>query len=138
LPNKLNATLAVVFLSFHIATKWALLTPLDALLGVAAGGGLLLLIRAVANRYYKEDALGLGDVKLMAAAGAGLGFPNILLALSIGSALGLLHGLGMGWHAQRKTGEKINFERINVPAGLGLCAGIAIVMTVQFGFGWMR
>jgi prepilin signal peptidase PulO-like enzyme (type II secretory pathway) len=80
----------------------------------------------------------LGDVKLMCAAGLGLGFPNIMLALSIGAGLGLLHGLFMGLKEKRRTCGKIDFGKINVPAGLGLCGGIAIVMVMQFGFGWME
>ena len=135
LPDKLNAALVVAFVLFHILTRWSLTTPLMAAEGAAAGGGLLLLIRAAANRFYDDDALGLGDVKLMAAAGLGLGFPGIMLALSLGAALGLLHGAAIGWR-QRRGGGKVDFRKINVPAGLGLCGGTAIVMVLQFGFGW--
>jgi len=137
LPDKLNAALAAACVIFHMVNKWALLAPVDILLGALAGGGLLLAIRAAANRFYNDDALGLGDVKLMAAAGLGLGFPNILLALSLGAALGLCHGLFMGWR-QKRAGGKVSFGKINVPAGLGLSAGIAIVLVMQFGFGWME
>ena len=137
LPDILNAMVAVTFFVFHIATHWSFITPTSAALGALAGGGLLLVIRTAAIRYYNEDALGLGDVKLMAAAGVGLGFPNILLALSIGAGLGMVHGLGMGLK-MRRAGGKVDFAKVNVPAGLGLCGGIAIVMVMSFGIGWMR
>lgn len=130
LPDKLNAGLALVFLLCHFSTQWSVVRMEDAFLGAVAGGGLLLLIRTAANHFYNEDALGLGDVKLMAAAGLGLGFPDVMLALSIGAALGLVHGCIMGWQ-QKKSGKKINFEKINVPAGPGLCIGIALVMMSQ-------
>lgn len=136
LPNAMNAALAGLFVLFHFATRWDLVSPEAAALGAVAGGGLLLLIRAVAQKFYGEDALGLGDVKLMTAAGAGLGFPDILLALSVGAGLGLLHGLVMGL-VKRRKGEKVDLGRVNVPAGLGLCGGIAIVMLMRFGFRWM-
>src|SRR5882724_7219559 len=83
LPDKMNLGLALACLLLHTMTRWTLLSPVEALAGAAAGG-LLLAVRAAARRYYHEDALGLGDVKLMGAAGIGLGFPNILLALSVG------------------------------------------------------
>jgi leader peptidase (prepilin peptidase)/N-methyltransferase len=137
LPDVLNAALATAFIIFHAFTHWSMLPPLSALLGAAVGGGLLLLIRTAANRFYKEDSLGLGDVKLMAAGGAGLGFPDILLALSLGAGLGLVHGLAMGWMEKRK-GAAVDFGRVNVPAGVGLAAGIAMVMTMRFSTVWMQ
>jgi leader peptidase (prepilin peptidase)/N-methyltransferase len=137
LPDKMNAGLAGAFIIFHFSTHWMLITPLEALGGLGAGGGLLLLIRAAANHFYKEDALGLGDVKLMAAAGLGLGFPNIMLALSLGAGFGMLHGIFMGLR-QKKAGAKVDFGRVNVPAGPGLCLGIALVMMAQFGMEWMK
>jgi leader peptidase (prepilin peptidase)/N-methyltransferase len=134
LPDSLNAALALSFIIFHIITHWQFITPLGAAEGGVAGGGLLLLIRAIANRYYHEDALGLGDVKLMAAAGLGLGFPNIFMALSLGAFAGLLHGLCMGLWEKKKNNHKVNWGRVNVPAGLGLTIGIALMMLYQFHF----
>lgn len=137
LPDYLNAALAMSFIIFHIITHWQLITPLQAVEGCLAGGGLLLLIRAIATKFYHEDALGLGDVKLMAAAGLGLGYPNIFMALSLGAFAGLLHGLCMGFLEKKRTSHKIDLGRVNVPAGLGLTVGIAIVMVYQFGFEWL-
>jgi leader peptidase (prepilin peptidase)/N-methyltransferase len=132
LPDKLNLALAIACLLLHVVTRWTLLSPVEAVAGAAASGGLLLLVRAAARKYYGEDALGLGDVKLMAAAGIGLGFPHVLLALSWGAGIGLVHGLVMGAR-KKKRGEKVDLSKINVPAGLGLCAGVVIVMVMQFG-----
>ena len=132
LPDKLNAALALSFAGFHIAQHWMWFSPALSLLGAGAGGGFLLLIRAAANRFYKDDALGLGDVKLMAAAGIGLGYPGIFLALSLGAFFGLLHGLGIAYFYKiKKVGE------VNVPAGVGLCLGILLVMFWQFGISWL-
>lgn len=136
LPNEMNAALAVTFGAFHIATNWQLVHPASALLGAFCGGGLLLVIRFFANRFYKQDSLGLGDVKLMAAAGIGLGFPNIFLALSAGAFAGLFHGAAMAIMEEKRTGQKQDLGDVSVPAGLGLCVGIAIVFVTQFGFGW--
>lgn len=138
LPNRLNAALAISLASFHISTNWQILTPPEALLGALAGGGFLLFIRTLSDKFYKPDSLGLGDVKLMAAAGLGLGYPNIMLALSLGAGLGLLHGFYMSCAARKKTGRKIPMGEVNVPAGAGLAAGIALTMIYAFGFEWLR
>lgn len=137
LPNYLNAALVLSFSAFHISINWQLISPTDALLGAFFGGGMLLTIRFLANKFYREDSLGLGDVKLMAAAGVGLGFPNIFLALSAGAFAGLLHGAVMALVYERRTGQKIKLDEINVPAGLGLCVGIVIVLATQFRLDWV-
>ena len=134
LPDYLNAALALSFMAFHISMHWQVITPAEAIEGGLAGGGLLLLIRTVANKFYHDDSLGLGDVKLMAAAGLGLGYPNIFMALSLGAFAGLLHGLCMALFERRKNNHKINIGLVNVPAGLGLTIGIALTMMHQFGF----
>lgn len=136
LPNKMNAALALTFGAFHISTGWQIVTPQEAVLGALAGGGMLLAIGLAADHFYKKDSLGMGDVKLMAAAGIGLGFPDIMLAMSAGAFAAMLHGCVMAIAQERRTGEKVNLGEINVPAGLGLAAGVAIVMVTQFGFSW--
>jgi leader peptidase (prepilin peptidase) / N-methyltransferase len=138
LPDILNAALAITFLSFHITTGWQLLSPQEAFLGAIMGGGLLLLIRYLANRFYREDALGLGDVKLMAAAGLGLGHQEIFLAMSLGAFVGLLHGVGMAVAEMRRNKTEFSFGHVNVPAGVGLAIGIALTMVYQFGFEWLH
>ena len=53
------------------------------LLGCVIGGGFLLLIGLLGKLVYKAEAMGFGDVKLMAALGLICGFPGILFALII-------------------------------------------------------
>ncbi|MBU6474879.1 MAG: prepilin peptidase [Alphaproteobacteria bacterium] len=134
LPDPLNTALALSFMAFHIATHWRFVSPAQAATGALAGGGLLLVIRAFANKFYNADSLGLGDVKLMAAAGLGLGVPDIFMALSLGAFVALLHGVVMAL-GKRKCNHKVKLGQINVPAGLGLAAGIAIVAAHRFGLG---
>ena len=137
LPDYLNAALAAAFLVFHVSTRWQAITPIEAMAGSLTGGGLLLLIRTGANKFYREDSLGLGDVKLMAAAGFGLGFPDIFMALSLGAFMGLLHGVFMAFLEKKKTSQKMELSRVNVPAGVGLAIGIALVLAHQVGFEWL-
>jgi leader peptidase (prepilin peptidase)/N-methyltransferase len=133
LPDILNAALALSAMAFHIALHWQLITPLEAFGGALAGGGLLFIVRLVANRLYHQDSLGLGDVKLMGAAGLSLGYPGIFMALMIGSAAGVVHGLIMAFSSRPPK----KLEEVNVPAGVGLAFGIAGALLIQFGFGWL-
>ena len=70
LPDKLVLAFLVTGLIFHYVTHFLFMSPLEILEGAALGGGLLYAVRIVSNFYYKDDVLGLGDVKLLAAAGA--------------------------------------------------------------------
>ncbi len=133
LPDTLNTALALSFLFFHVATHWQFVKPAEALLGCLAGGGLLAVIRTLTNKFYMKDSLGLGDIKLMAAAGLGIGLPDIFMALSLGAFIALLHGLGLSV-AERKNNHKVKLGQIHVPAGPGLAVGIALTALYRFGF----
>jgi len=86
----------------------------------------LFFIRRIAMPYYGEEALGLGDIKLMAAAGVWLGPYYILLALACGALAGIFHGLWLAVMRFVKTREKVNFSRLSLPAGPGFITGIVI------------
>lgn len=73
-------------------TMWPALR--ESALGAAAGGGILWLVAIAGKAVFKKDAMGMGDVKLLAAMGAFLGWkalPFIILFASLtGSIIGLL------------------------------------------------
>lgn len=132
LPNRMVFPFALTGLAFHIATNFIHCTPTQIILGGLIGGGFLLAIRAVANRIYKQDTLGLGDVKLMLAAGIWLGTSAILPAISIGALLGLVHGLIIILHAKIKHGISPPLSRLSIPAGPGFIGGIIIMAALKF------
>lgn len=66
--------------------------PWAALVGAAVGGGLLLLVGAAWEKARGIEAMGGGDVKLMAAVGAFLGATSALLVIFLGAFLGALVG----------------------------------------------
>jgi prepilin signal peptidase PulO-like enzyme (type II secretory pathway) len=115
---------------------WSLISPESAVAGLAVGGGFLLIIRYVANSLLKTDTIGLGDVKLMFAAGFGVGMPDILLVLSIGSLLGILHGYILQQVETKKTGKQTPLMNVNVPAGVGLSIATMGVISLQFWNWW--
>jgi leader peptidase (prepilin peptidase)/N-methyltransferase len=65
-------------------------TFLQALLGASAGFGLLYGVAVTGAWLFKEEAMGGGDVKMMAMVGAFVGWQGVLLTLFSGALLGLL------------------------------------------------
>lgn len=66
-----------------------------ALLGAAAGGGVLWAVAEVHYRVRGEEGLGMGDVKMLAMIGAFLGWQLAFVALLLASVLGSAIGLGL-------------------------------------------
>lgn len=132
LPNKYVGSFLVLGLFFQFLTDFYYCSLLDVLLGSLAGGGLLYVVRAVANRFYGFDTLGLGDVKLIAAAGVWLGLSDIFMAISVGAFAGLLHGVAYKFYQQFKTGEHILLTQLTIPAGPGFILGILIIGVLKF------
>lgn len=132
LPNRLVLPFAMTGIAFHVVTNFIHCTPLQIILGGLIGGGFLLAIRAISNHIYKQDTLGLGDVKLMLAAGIWLGSSATLPAISLGAFLGLLHGLIVIAHTKIKHGTPPDLSRLSIPAGPGFIGGIIIVAAIKF------
>ena len=132
LPNKYVGGIFVLGVTFHTITQFHFSAPIEVILGMFTGAGLLLFVRYFANRIYKQDTLGLGDVKLMGAAGVWLGSEHILLAISLGAFAGLVHGLIYGFIISRKEGKSVNFSTLSIPAGPGFIFGIIAVGIFKF------
>ncbi|MEP6571410.1 MAG: prepilin peptidase [Gemmatimonadota bacterium] len=60
------------------------------LLGAAVGFGVLWLVGAAGRRMFKEEAMGGGDIKMMAMVGAFLGWEGVLLTIFLGALLGTI------------------------------------------------
>ena len=128
----------------HVApvTRFAAFTA--CLAGMATGGGILWLIGWVGSRVYGRDAMGFGDVKLLAAGGGFLGPGGVLWALMIGSlaasVVGVLNLLRFFAILRRRArargrrggvGRSLQIARIAgryVPFGPYLALGIALVL----------
>ena len=68
--------------------------PLMSLAGILAGGGILWGIAELWFRLRKVDAMGFGDVKMLAMVGAFLGLPMVLVTFVVSTMIG---GLVAGW-----------------------------------------
>ena len=76
----------------------------ESALSALGAGGLFWIIA----RVYPQG-MGLGDVKLVAAMGAFLGFPSIFLAVFMGSFMGALIGIFLLFMGRKRFGQQIPF-----------------------------
>lgn len=125
LPNVWVLIFALLGIAFHSFTKFQYTTHWELGAGLFVGGGILFVIRAFAMRYYGDDALGLGDVKLMAAGGIWLGPDGILIAMTLGALAGFLHGLIVWIIKSKKSDKPVPLSTLSLPAGPGFVFGIA-------------
>lgn len=93
----------------------------EAVAGAAAGFGTLWLAAVVGRAVFKREAMGGGDIKTMAMAGAFLGAPGALLAIFAGAVL----GVAIFGPVAARTGRLVPFG-----AFLALGGGLA--------YGWGR
>ncbi|MEN6450939.1 MAG: A24 family peptidase [Thermoguttaceae bacterium] len=84
-------SLAVLLVWYRAGTNWEGL--LSALVGMAAGGGLIWLVRVIGAAALGREAMGFGDVTLMAMIGAFLGWQPCLVIFFLAPVAGLVVGL---------------------------------------------
>lgn len=93
---------------------------LEALLGAAVGFGLLWAVAQAGAWVFKEEAMGGGDIKMMAMVGSFVGWRGVLLTVFAGAALGSLIFVPLSLKKKRL-----------VPFGVFLAVGAAV--TFVFG-----
>jgi leader peptidase (prepilin peptidase)/N-methyltransferase len=106
---------------FGLELPVPVLSLADALIGAAAASGLLWIVAEGYFRLRGREGMGLGDVKMMAMAGAFLGLQRAMLTILLGSLLGSL--IGSAVIAFRHKGR--DFE---LPFGTFLGAGAILVV----------
>ncbi len=132
LPDELNFALGVAGILFHYASGYMFISIPMMLGGAALGAGLLYIIRFFANRHYERDTLGLGDVKLLGAAGFWLGVDGVLQAVTLGAVAGLVHGLCYAAYLRLRFKTPFSVSELSIPAGPGFAIGILAVGVYMF------
>ncbi len=114
-------------LSILVLVSWLLLPPLHwtslfgSIIGLGFGGGMVWAIRIVASYAMQQEAMGFGDVTLMAMLGAFLGWQSSLLVFAIAPFAALLVVAAM-----------LLLQRTNeIAFGPYLCIGALVLL-----FGW--
>ena len=83
--------------------------PVNALLGVLVGGGILWALAWASPYLFGKEGMGGGDIKLLAMIGAFLGWKPALLTIMIGSVAGSVIGIGLITLRFMKRDEYIPF-----------------------------
>jgi leader peptidase (prepilin peptidase)/N-methyltransferase len=81
----------------------------SSLLGGSLGVGLLWAIAVLGKLAFRKDAMGMGDVKLMGAIGAFLGWPAVVFTLMASSFLGAGFGVSMILAGKKEMQSRIPF-----------------------------
>jgi leader peptidase (prepilin peptidase)/N-methyltransferase len=91
IPNRISLPGIPIF--FALSLLLPAVTPLDAALGILAGGGILWIVAQTYFWLKKIDGMGLGDVKLLAMIGPVVGWQGVLFTIFVASAVGTLVGV---------------------------------------------
>jgi len=121
IPDEINIFLFVfaVFLPKEIwHSSYPVSVGLSALSGITAGV-VLFLIAILAEKIFKQEAMGMGDVKLITALGAFFGFQSIFWLIFISSLIGSVIGIAVKLRKKEKGYTMIAF-------GPYLCAAAVI------------
>ena len=117
-------------------------TPWDALIGACAGAGAIAIIGWLGEVILKKEAMGFGDVTLMAVIGGALGPARSLLVIFLGAAVGAVVFLGVVYPVMRLRGAR-GESQIELPLGarrtelpqipFGVFLAPAAVLALVFG-----
>jgi leader peptidase (prepilin peptidase)/N-methyltransferase len=94
----------------------AFATPYDALIGACAGAGAIAIVGWLGEAVLKKEAMGFGDVTLMAVVGAAVGPGRALLTIFLGAAIGAVVFLFVVYPITRLRGRP-RAEQIEMQLG---------------------
>ena len=126
IPNRLNLTLfeiGIIFAFLYGLSDVAI--TFNLLLGMVTGGGIFLLITVIGGLIYGKEAMGFGDVKLMASLGLLFGLSNIIVITLLSFLIGAILSVLLLITKIKKSSEYI-------PFGPFIVIGTLISMYVQF------
>jgi leader peptidase (prepilin peptidase)/N-methyltransferase len=103
------------------------------LAGMAVGGGLLLAIGALGKVLFGRDAMGLGDVKLLAAGGGFVGPGGAAVALLLGSLIASLVGLANMIRFACLSRRRVRDRRVTKPFSRSLQTARVAARYIPFG-----
>lgn len=88
IPDEFSLGGLVLGILFSLPGGFAAIS--QALIGAATGFALLWAVGALGTRIFKEEAMGGGDIKMMAMVGAFVGWQGVLLTIFLGALIGTL------------------------------------------------
>jgi len=98
-------------------------------IGATVGWGLLWAMGVLGKAAFKKEAMGFGDVKLMGAIGAFLGWPAVLFNILISSLSGSIVGISLVGMKQKEMQSKIPY---------GPYIALAALLWIFWGPAWWQ
>lgn len=130
IPNRITLPGIVIALIFGSTilpdpfSRSELLGFKASVIGVLLGGGLFYAVGVLATAVLKKDAMGGGDIKMMAMVGGFLGWKGVILTTFLGSLFGSIIGVSLIMIKGKKWGRKIPFgPYLSLGATLSLLLG---------------
>jgi leader peptidase (prepilin peptidase)/N-methyltransferase len=142
--------LASSVVALYLGNQGPFAAPYDALLGACAGAGLVAIVGWLGEVALKREAMGMGDVTLMAFAGAALGPTRAIVTVFLGALLGAVTFVAIVYPVARArpTGYReqtelalggSSFEAPLVPFGVFLApAAIATLLWGDIVLAWLQ
>ena len=103
-----GVVLSVLFPALHDKTDW-INSLKTSIVGLVFGSGLLWIVAELGRIAFKKDAMGLGDVKLLGAIGAFLGWRGVLFTVMVSSVLGSVVGMYLILSHQKRWQSRIPY-----------------------------
>jgi len=119
LPDAL--TLPLIVLGFVVTGISDPSQLIDSAIGAAAGYFLVVALRWLYRRWRKREGMGLGDAKLLAAAGSWVGWLGLPSVVLIASLLGIAGAFIVAWRGRALTAD------LSIAFGPALCAALWLV-----------
>ena len=142
----LGWTLLTAILAFFLGQSSLFAGPYEALIGACAGAGMIAIVGWLGEVALRREAMGLGDVTLMAFIGGALGPQRAIMTVFVASAIGAVTFLGVvypiTWLRRTHTREQTElalggapFAAPLVPFGVFLAP--AAMLTLLWGETWL-
>ncbi len=105
-----------------------------AMIGLIAGGGFFYVVAIAGRMIFKKDAMGGGDIKMMAMIGGLLGWKGVILTTFAGSLIGSIAGVALIKLKGREWGSRIPFgPYLALGALISLLLGQEILVWYLYG-----
>jgi leader peptidase (prepilin peptidase)/N-methyltransferase len=142
----LGWTLLTAILAFFLGQSSLFAGPYEALIGACAGAGMIAIVGWLGEVALKREAMGLGDITLMAFIGGAVGPQRAIMTVFVASAIGAVTFLGVVYpitwlrrtHSREQTELALGgapFAAPLVPFGVFLAP--AAMLTLLWGETWL-
>jgi len=142
----LGWTLVTAILAFFLGQSSLFAGPYEALIGACAGAGMIAIVGWLGEVALKREAMGLGDITLMAFIGGAVGPQRAIMTVFVASAIGAVTFLGVVYpitwlrrtHSREQTELALGgapFAAPLVPFGVFLAP--AAMLTLLWGETWL-